>query len=201
MRRIGVLIPTAEDDQDSKVRIAAFVKEMQQFGWTDGRNVRIDYRFVAAKPENYPKYAAELVALAPDVILAPYLAWSSSRGHSARRLSNRSLALQTSLLMSAFDPKRISEDDAAGLAALGSSMLLFGLGSVVGVAKYASELRSERQNGRGNRRGKGHRQSYHRSIGKLWGASPRMGPQSDRTQQRGIYKSRCYRAEPDSECD
>ena len=71
MRRIGVLIPTAEDDQDSKVRIAAFVKELQQFGWTDGRNVRIDYRFVAAKPENYPKYAAELVALAPDVILAP----------------------------------------------------------------------------------------------------------------------------------
>ena len=71
MRRIGVLIPTAEDDQDSKVRIAAFVKELQQLGWTDGRNVRIDYRFVAAKPENYPKYAAELVALAPDVILAP----------------------------------------------------------------------------------------------------------------------------------
>ena len=60
---------------------------------------------------------------------------------------------RVALHMSAFDPKRTSEDDAAGLAALGSSMLLFGLGSVVGVAKYASELRSERQNGRGNRRG------------------------------------------------
>jgi len=70
IRRIGVLFPV-EDDKDNKVRIAAFVKELQQLGWTDGRNVRIDYRFVAAKPENYPKYAAELVALAPDVILAP----------------------------------------------------------------------------------------------------------------------------------
>ena len=71
IRRIGVLSPPAEDDQEWKVRLAIFVKELQQLGWTDGRNVRIDYRFVAAKPENYPKYAAELVALAPDVILAP----------------------------------------------------------------------------------------------------------------------------------
>jgi len=58
------------DDQENKVRVAAFAKELQQLGWTDGRNVRIDYRFAAGKPENYPKYAAELVALAPDVILA-----------------------------------------------------------------------------------------------------------------------------------
>src|SRR5262249_48815065 len=71
IRRIGVLAGPAEDDQDKKVHLAAFVKELQQLGWTDGRNVRIDYRFAAAKPENYAKYAAELVALAPDVILAP----------------------------------------------------------------------------------------------------------------------------------
>ena len=71
MRRIGVLSGPAADDQDSKVRLAAFRQRLQQLGWTDGRNVRIDYRFVAGKPENYPKYAAELVALAPDVILAP----------------------------------------------------------------------------------------------------------------------------------
>ena len=61
----------AEDDPDTKIYLAAFVKELQQLGWTDGRNVRIDYRFVAGNPENYPKYAAELVALVPDVILAP----------------------------------------------------------------------------------------------------------------------------------
>jgi putative ABC transport system substrate-binding protein len=71
MRRIGVLSGFAEDDQDTKIYLAAFVKELQQLGWIDGRNVRIDYRFVAGNPKNYPEYAAELVALAPDVILAP----------------------------------------------------------------------------------------------------------------------------------
>jgi putative tryptophan/tyrosine transport system substrate-binding protein len=71
MRRIGVLSGSAADDQDNRVRLTAFQQRLQQLGWTDGHNVRIDYRFVAANPENYPKYAAELVALAPDVILAP----------------------------------------------------------------------------------------------------------------------------------
>src|SRR5262245_10022970 len=70
MRRIAVLSGLAADDQDNKVRLAAFQQRLQQLGWTDGHNVRIDYRF-AANAENYRKYAAELVALAPDVILAP----------------------------------------------------------------------------------------------------------------------------------
>jgi putative ABC transport system substrate-binding protein len=71
MRRIGVLSGAAVDDQDNMVRLAAFRQQLQQLGWTDGHNVRIDYRFAAGSPENYRKYAAELVALAPDVILAP----------------------------------------------------------------------------------------------------------------------------------
>jgi putative ABC transport system substrate-binding protein len=71
MRRIGVLSALAEDDQDNNARLEAFRQRLQQLGWTDGHNVRIDYRFVAGKSENYSKYAAELVALAPDVILAP----------------------------------------------------------------------------------------------------------------------------------
>src|SRR5262245_45993067 len=71
MRRIAVLSSLAADDQDNKVRLAAFQQRLQQLGWTDGHNVRIDYRFAAANAENYRKYAAELVALAPDVILAP----------------------------------------------------------------------------------------------------------------------------------
>jgi putative ABC transport system substrate-binding protein len=70
MRRIGVLIAT-EDDPEQQPRLAAFRQGLQQLGWTEGHNVRIDYRFAAGKPENYRKYAAELVALAPDVILAP----------------------------------------------------------------------------------------------------------------------------------
>ncbi len=71
MRRIGVLSGAAADDPDTKARLAAFLQRLQQLGWTDGRNVRIDYRFAAGNAENYRKYAAELVALAPDVILAP----------------------------------------------------------------------------------------------------------------------------------
>jgi ABC-type uncharacterized transport system substrate-binding protein len=71
VRRIGVLSTSAADDQDNRARLAAFQQQLQQLGWTDGRNVRFDYRFAAGKPENYRKYAAELVALAPDVILAP----------------------------------------------------------------------------------------------------------------------------------
>ncbi len=69
IRRIGVLSGSAEDDQDTKLSLAAFQQRLQQLGWTDGHNVRIDYRFAAGKSENFPKYAAELVALAPDVIL------------------------------------------------------------------------------------------------------------------------------------
>ena len=71
MRRIGVLSGVAANDQNNKVRLAAFQQQLQQLGWTDGHDVRIDYRFAAGNPENYRKYAAELVALAPDVILAP----------------------------------------------------------------------------------------------------------------------------------
>jgi putative ABC transport system substrate-binding protein len=71
MRRIGVLSGSAADDQEDKVRLAAFQERLQQLGWTDGHNMRIDYRFAAGTFENYSKYAAELVALAPDVILAP----------------------------------------------------------------------------------------------------------------------------------
>jgi ABC-type uncharacterized transport system substrate-binding protein len=71
MRRIGVLSGVAAEDQNNKVRLAAFQQSLQQLGWTSGHNVHIDYRFAAGNPENYRKYAVELVALAPDVILAP----------------------------------------------------------------------------------------------------------------------------------
>ena len=71
MRRIGVLVASTADDQDNKALFAVFERQLQQLGWTNGHNVRIDYRFAAGNLENYRKYAAELVALAPDVILAP----------------------------------------------------------------------------------------------------------------------------------
>jgi putative tryptophan/tyrosine transport system substrate-binding protein len=70
VRRIGVLGVTAADDPISEARAAAFRQELQQLGWIDGRNLRSDYRWAAGNAEDYRKYAAELIALAPDVILA-----------------------------------------------------------------------------------------------------------------------------------
>ena len=70
MRRIGVLTGIAADDPETQARYAAFLQGLQQLGWIDGRNVRIDTRWGAGDAANTHKYAAELVALAPDVILA-----------------------------------------------------------------------------------------------------------------------------------
>jgi putative ABC transport system substrate-binding protein len=70
MRRVGVLMNLAPDDPESPVRLAAFLQGMQQLGWTDGRNVRIYTRWGADDADRSRRYAAELVALAPDVILA-----------------------------------------------------------------------------------------------------------------------------------
>jgi putative tryptophan/tyrosine transport system substrate-binding protein len=70
MRCIGVLLSLAADDTESSVRLTAFVQGLQEFGWAVGHNVRIDTRWGAGDPDRFRKYAAELVALAPDVILA-----------------------------------------------------------------------------------------------------------------------------------
>ena len=70
MRRVGALMPQTADDPEGQARIAAFLRELQQLGWTDGRNVRIDARWSATDAELIRKSAMELVALAPDVILA-----------------------------------------------------------------------------------------------------------------------------------
>jgi putative tryptophan/tyrosine transport system substrate-binding protein len=70
MRRIGVLMTYAAGDTVGQTRLLAFAQELAQSGWTDGRNVRIDVRWGAADPERIRSYAAELVALAPDVIVA-----------------------------------------------------------------------------------------------------------------------------------
>jgi ABC-type uncharacterized transport system substrate-binding protein len=70
VRRVGVLVAGATaDDPEVHDRVAAFLQGLQQLGWTDGRNVRIDIREGAGNPDTIRKYAAELTALAPDVIL------------------------------------------------------------------------------------------------------------------------------------
>ena len=71
MRRIGVIIPGTADDAEYQARMAAFLQELQQLGWSDGRNVRIDTRWAAGDANLFRKYATELFAFEPDVILAP----------------------------------------------------------------------------------------------------------------------------------
>jgi ABC-type uncharacterized transport system substrate-binding protein len=71
MRRIGVLMPLAAADVVGQARMTAFLQGAQQLGWTDGRNMRIEYRWGAGDADRIRGYAAELAALAPDVILAP----------------------------------------------------------------------------------------------------------------------------------
>jgi len=70
MRRIGVLLPASPDDADYQSWIGAFLQGLALSGWITGRNIRIETRWTRFDPEQTRKYAAELVALAPDVILA-----------------------------------------------------------------------------------------------------------------------------------
>jgi putative ABC transport system substrate-binding protein len=70
MRRIGVLMNRAADQPEGQAEVAAFQKALQQLGWNDGGNVRLDIRWSANDVDLDRKYAAELVALAPDVVLA-----------------------------------------------------------------------------------------------------------------------------------
>jgi putative ABC transport system substrate-binding protein len=66
VRRVGVLVNLKADDPEAKARSEAFLRGLQDKGWTDGNNIRIDFRWVT---DNLPKYAAELLALTPDVVL------------------------------------------------------------------------------------------------------------------------------------
>jgi putative ABC transport system substrate-binding protein len=70
MRRIGVLMNLAADDPETLARIAALAQGLAGLGWTVGRNLQIDYRWAVGDPERFRRYAGELVALAPDVIVA-----------------------------------------------------------------------------------------------------------------------------------
>jgi ABC-type uncharacterized transport system substrate-binding protein len=69
MRRVGVLFPLTADDPETKARQAVFEQSLQQLGWTVGRNLQIEYRLVGGAADPIRRSAAELVALAPDVIM------------------------------------------------------------------------------------------------------------------------------------
>src|SRR5690349_14050657 len=70
VRRIGILVSLAADDLQGQARHATFIHSLSELGWTEGRNLRFETRWAAGNAADMRKYAAELVALAPDVILA-----------------------------------------------------------------------------------------------------------------------------------
>src|SRR5262249_33936836 len=70
VRRIGVLMITAETDPQAQADRAPFAKQLQHLGWTEGQNVRIDYRWAAGDLSHLPALAAKLVGLRPDLIVA-----------------------------------------------------------------------------------------------------------------------------------
>jgi putative tryptophan/tyrosine transport system substrate-binding protein len=84
MRRIGVLMNLAADDPESMARITPFLQELQQLGWTDAGNVRIDYRWAAGETDRFRKSAEELLALKPDVILASATQSVAALQHATR---------------------------------------------------------------------------------------------------------------------
>src|SRR5262249_10577646 len=69
MRRVGVLMHLAADDPEGQSRVAAFLQGLQEAGWAVGRNVNIDVRWAAGEADRYRRYAMEIVALTPDVIM------------------------------------------------------------------------------------------------------------------------------------
>jgi putative tryptophan/tyrosine transport system substrate-binding protein len=87
-RRVGVLMSQVEDDPEGQARVRAFLDGLQQLGWADGRNVRIDIRWTAGNPADADKYAADLVALTPDVIFA-----SASRNVMALQRATRNVPI------------------------------------------------------------------------------------------------------------
>src|SRR5438105_9747193 len=70
VRRVGALLVFAENDPQGQPRVTAFAQALGRFGWVEGKNIRSDYRFAAGDPALFKTYAAELVGMSPDVILA-----------------------------------------------------------------------------------------------------------------------------------
>src|SRR6516165_5498057 len=86
MRRIGVLMSRAADDPQAQARLAAFQQALQQLGWNDGRNVRIDIRWHESDADRARTYAQELIALPPDIFLADGTVSVTALQHVTRTL-------------------------------------------------------------------------------------------------------------------
>jgi putative ABC transport system substrate-binding protein len=111
VRRIGVLVNGMEDDSEMQARLAAFRQGLGQFGWSEGRNLRIDYRFSGGSPERFPQFAKELIALSPDIFFA-----SSTPAVAALRRETRTIPI---VFVGVSDP--IGSGVVAGLARPGGN--------------------------------------------------------------------------------
>jgi putative ABC transport system substrate-binding protein len=122
VRRVGVLMNWAADDPDAQARIGAFLQGLQQHGWSIGGNLRIDYRWNVGDVERFRRYAAELLAAAPDVIVSV-----AGAGFTAVQQATRTVPI---VFMGAIDP--VGAGLVASLArpggnATGFSLYEFGL--------------------------------------------------------------------------
>src|SRR5262245_14760578 len=115
MRRVGVLVIFAEADPEGQARVAAFVQTLQSLGWTTGRNIQIDIRWGVADAASSRRYAAEMVALAPDVVLT-----SSSAATVALQEATRTLPI---VFVNVSDP--VSAGYVASLARPGGNVTGF----------------------------------------------------------------------------
>ena len=114
IRRVGVLTGLAQDDPEAQARIKAFQQRLRELGWTDGHNVQIDYRWASGDVDRTRAYAAELVALAPDVILV-----NTPPGLAALQKATRTIPIVFAQVIDA------SESDAASVARPGGNVTGF----------------------------------------------------------------------------
>ncbi len=133
MRRIGVLINLTADDPEGRARLAAFLEGLSELGWTDGRNVRIDARWAPGNVDQFRTYAAELVALAPDVILA-----ATTPGVTASQQATRTIPI---VFVTLIDP--VSAGFVSNLARPGGNITGFALYEYGTGAKKWLELLKE----------------------------------------------------------
>jgi ABC-type uncharacterized transport system substrate-binding protein len=131
MRRIGVLMNLATDDPEGQARFAAFLLGLRELGWSDGRNVRIDTRWAAGDTERFRSYATELVALAPDVVLA-----ASTPGVTAVQQATRTVPI---VFVTVFDP--VSAGFVSNLARPGGNTTGFALSEYGTSAKWLELLK------------------------------------------------------------
>jgi ABC-type uncharacterized transport system substrate-binding protein len=110
-RRVGVLMNIGEDDPQAQARMAAFLQGLQPLGWIVGRNIQIDARWVAADADLFHKYATELVALRPEIILA-----STSSAVAPLRQATRTIPI---VFVLAIDP--VAAGDVASVARPGGN--------------------------------------------------------------------------------